>query len=317
VVNINIMEYYETINLKFPKVLFQWTFLIPGEDEVKFSKPKPFDFKMFNKKTIYRTALDNETEREFRADLDYSDFNQNLTALNKLKTKLNKLKIKYLCYFTGGKGVHLTFRYITPTAYKDISSAELNKLIWEYLDLDLNIDKTLFRSYQMIGAEGFTHRKTRQPKVLLDDNNLFTLEQINILYLTNLYLNELPKDFLKQVKTKPLQVINTPTKPFKTNNKNQEHMIKRFIIVHNLLKDGHKRLNVMFSRFLYINYSNNQTELNKIITHYKSKTNQDNNNKLDLIIKDEFKRLENKEVNTIKIFIFPELITPKDFFNIK
>ena len=306
-VNLDLITYYQKIGILFPRTLFQWCFKI--DNQLKFSIPKTFQeigLNFFSREIMNRTALNNNNSLELRLDLDYTTFDLNLKYAKEIIKRLKEIGLnKYLIYFTGGKGVHITLRYSLELSLNDLEPQLINKKIWSYLNLNnILIDEALFKPYQMISCESFKHRHTLNKKFLISEKDfLITNECFNPNYLEDSYLNSLSKDLMNYILKPDIKPISkTIIKPINTKEniykKNYLIILDRFFYIYSKLKDGHKRVLVTLQRFLLVNF-----ELEEAQLIFK-----------DFCLKHNLQLIKFETTNKAKlknIFIFPKICNPK------
>ena len=310
-------EYVEKIFEIFPYTIFQFTF--EKDNVINWSKKLSFNyidkFTFFKKESYFRSNLWNEYSDEIRLDFDYETLEENIYGMRGVVETLENLKIiKYETYLTGGKGTHLTFRFdFRP--FKEFSREQVRNIIFNMLNLNINVDKSLFQTIQVIGLEGFNHRKTNFPKQRIrfeKEKYIILNANINFKYLEDSYINYLSKSLedkvLDNLKEKPLKLSNFNLDIKKTNydqNKLIWH-ISRFREIYLKLNDGKKRLLDMLTRYLILTTKN--LEDTKIILESFSK---DLN--LNFNIESRIKSTKDS-MKANAIFIYPNILTKEEFY---
>ena len=112
---IQLLEYYERLNTISPNTLFCWFWF--DNDEMKGTTHFKFDtkdWKVFTTKNIYRTEIITNNTKELRLDFDNETLEDNLKSAFEVWNilKLNNINNAQI-FLTGGKGLHLQFRYFT------------------------------------------------------------------------------------------------------------------------------------------------------------------------------------------------------------
>jgi hypothetical protein len=317
------MEYVEIIANKFPYTLFVWAFMKPNDSILSWTNPKIYgdiNLQVFwRKRNMCRGALwDSETD-EMRIDLDYKCMDDNIKVLTEIVTKFRKFGItKYLMYVSGGKGLHIHFRY--KFVFGDEDRADIRKSIYECLNFAGDIDTSLFRTNQPFGLEGFNHRTTDKTKELItleDGVIVYSRKSLEFDYLTSNYVNDLSKEFIDLIynNLKPIK-INSPiihnpnnTPPVFYNSTSFDWHIKRFYEMYSNLNDGRRRTLDMFIRYVYL------TTKNEEVTRYYYKIFCDSINikvSNDTIIKKVSATLNSMKSNAI--FIYKDVFTKEDFY---
>jgi hypothetical protein len=319
-------DYINTMVALFPNTLFQWAFIKHNDPGMKWTKLRTYrdtDQRLFwLKPAIYRSTLWDKQTDELRLDLDYDTLEENTIKANVITDKLNELGIaKYLVSVSGGKGIHITLRY-NYTAFDEYDRALVRETIFNYLDLDLAIDKKLYRTTQVLGCEGFKHRKTLKPKQLITikDNTITILDNvIEPLYLTDSYVNSLSDIITNDVlnvltaaatppQKKVLFVDNTP--PAFYNDTKFSFHYNRFIEMYlNLNEHGLNRTQDMFIRYIYLTVKNEE------VTRYYYKLFTDAIG-MSLSV-EQIKMRVGNTIHSMKanaIFIYPDVFTKEDFY---
>jgi len=323
------MSYVETIAKDFPHTLFAWCFKKQGEEELKWTSNKTYNnvnlTVFWRKANIFRGALWNHSTDELRLDYDYSDMQDNITAVTKTITRLEELGIKkYLVYATGGKGLHIHFRY--NFVFKDYDRADVRHTLFNKLDLNIAVDNTLFRTGQILGLESFKHRKTMQHKQLITitNNEIQYLNYgLEFDYLTDSYVNTLNDTLVNDVLhtldniDKPkntLKINSTPPAFYKSTS--FDFFFNRFIYMYFHLEGfgtnkmvGGNRTQDMFIRYVYLTVKNEE------LTRYYFKLFCDSVG-LSMGVEKIIKRVQStiNSMTANAIFIYPEIFTKEYFF---
>lgn len=312
-------NYIKEIVKNFPNTLFQFTF--EKENELRWSKKRTFKdsdkFSFFKKDSYFRSNLWNETTDEIRLDFDYSTLEENLYRMRGVVQKLESVGIcKYELYLTGGKGTHLTFRFdFRP--FLEFDRENVRNELFNALELGIKTDTTLFQTIQVIGLEGFNHRKTKLPKqrIFFDNNCHILLENnLNLLYLSEDFVNKIPKNTENAILYN-LQHISTKDNSFncdlttKNNNINQKKLIwhiLRFKEIYLNLKDGRKRLLDMLTRYLLLTIKNID-EIEIILKDFC------NSVKINIDVDSRIKSTKSS-MKANAIFIYSDVLTKEEFY---
>ena len=305
---LEIIEYYELMQKKFPNTIFRFAY----DKGNTFSNDyllKDIEILKIKNSFSNRKPLINNNSFEVIFDLDQKTFKENLEVLAKLKQSLINKKIKkFVCYYSGGKGIHIHMRFKFLDEIKtnfDIRtfSNDLRKFFLK--NVNAIVDNL---PANIISCEGTKHRTFYKPKLIIDVETMqVTPLSVDINYLSDKFVNNISNQIIKrlglkdtetltEVKKSPNLELNKP--PSLDNLKIQWH-IKRFIELYKELKDGRKRFLVCVKRYIYLTYK----ELNKSCELYQVFLQEININKSLDDIKKEFGYLI-PHIKTNCIFMF-------------
>lgn len=320
-------EYVEIISKKFPGTFFHWWY-IDKYNQLNPSSHKRFNeldkFLFFKKDRILRNSLCDETTDELRLDFDNKDINENLNETRKVIERLHELGLnKYEVYLTGSKGTHLQLRYDYSSFLEWGERDLVRKALFEVLNLDVKIDPLLFRTNQMIGLEGYNHRKTNKPKLRIElskDSYEVLGEQLNFKYLNDEYVNKLSLEVINRIKDILNHKNSSKTNEFsisnidfnKKTNYNKEILIKhllRFKELHenNLICHSQNRFSDMITRYLWLT-TKDEEETKKYMSWIFS------NLKLNINVDDRFK-CTTQNMRSPAIFIYKDILTKEEFYS--
>lgn len=261
-------EFVENISQISENTLFHWWY-IDTENKLQGTRHKTFKdidkFAFFRKDRFLRTKIWNDNSDELILDFDNEKLDDNIEDMRKTIQRFSQLELtKYETYLSGGKGghIHLRFDY---SKFREFDREEIRKAFFEALNLNVKIDLALFRTCQMIGLEGFNHRKTNNPKLrinILENSYEVLKDQLSFNYLKDEYINKIPHKLDQEIKlllknknssknpSEELQYeLNLDIIPNYDKDKFQWH-IKRFEEVYQSLDDGKKRIFDSLTRFL-------------------------------------------------------------------
>lgn len=308
-----------------PNTLFHWWF-IDNEGNLLGSKHKTFNeinkYIFFKKENLLRTKIWNNEFDEIILDFDNKNIQQNLHELKKTIEKLEIIGInKYECYLSGGKGTHLHFRYFVSDLIEcgdEVTREDIRKAIFYSLNLNIKIDEALFRTNQMIGMEGFNHRKTNKPKerIIINNEHFIKLPNpINFEYLDISYVNTFSYNFTEKIKNELMKNNkNEKDKYIHLKKKSKSYRIEilewhinRFAEIYCYIDDGHKRITDMLCRYLWLTTRDEKTTkyyLDIFFSRCKIKF---------ITINQRFKSTINS-MKAKKIFLYKEIITKEEFY---
>lgn len=322
----NRLNYVQSIFEHFPYTLFQWWYFENGE--LKPTKHRVFNdinpIMYLRKDKMLRTTLFNETSDELRLDFDNVDLNENLDDMKKVISKLIEWGVhKYECYESGGKGTHLKLRF-NNIPFKNFDRQEVREVLFNTLNVNAKVDRLLFRTQQMIGLEGYNHRKTNKPKLrlIVDDDNLFNhLDQnLNFEYLKDDFVNNLDSkliqrmlDVLENKNTSQIKPYKDINKVIKKKTKFNEQILflhlDRFVELHlndEIVRESKNRFSDMVTRYIWLTTKDELTS--KMYMKYIF-------GRLDFKIDiDERFYLTIKYMKSNAIFLYKDLLSKQKFY---
>jgi hypothetical protein len=261
-------EYILEISKQFSNTLFQ--FVYEQNNKINWSKKRTFEESnkvlFYKKESYFRSALCNKNSDEIRLDFDYKTIEENINRMRGVIEVLLNFGIdKFETYLSGGKGTHLHFRY-NYSPFENHDRKEVRKSIIKFLNLGVEIDDTLNQTNQVIGMEGYIHRKTKKLKerITIDYNShKIVSKSINFEYLNDVFVNKYDTKMTQKVlkileKNKNNKTIIIPNLNTKTTfqHKKIEKYLNRFKECYFTLNDGKKRFLDMVTRYLLLTTKN-------------------------------------------------------------
>jgi len=275
---------YEEIEIRIEKVMEKWTPL---------NQLSNTDF-VYKNDIIHRSIISSEIV----IDLDKPTIEENKKILLKYCEILEKNKIKYYVYYSGGKGFHIHIffknyiKHFTEEQKKQIMCLEvkdrfivIKKGILEYLNINLkDIDlKIVITPRKLIRAEGSKHNMGYY-KTFLGANKgeikakLKTFQYKDRFYLDNIKikvkLNDISKDMsiylIKKLNYKIKKLIEKKRKEAldsirPTKQKGLRPLVS--YLINKPLQDGRKIVLFIIIRELIINEKNKE-KIKKLITKW-------------------------------------------------
>lgn len=286
-------------------------------------------FSLLKKESYYRTKIWNDRTDKFIFDFDEESLKNNLSWVREVVKQLKNIGInKYQVYLSGGKGIHLHFRYYIHDFMECrgcFSREDVRKAIFSLFDLQgMKIDETMFSTTQMIGIEGFRHRKTNNYKqrIKLTNNEYKILEKnINFEYLEKSYVNGFSESVKNNIR-RNLEPKERPKKPISINfdknkNYNQEKLewhLNRFAEIYYNIRDGKKRILDCLCRYLFLTTKDADTTrfyLNLFMTKFNIKY---------ISVDERLLRTKNSSEKYLSqgkkpgVFIYLDILTKEDFY---
>lgn len=321
--NVELLNYLETLNQKFPNTAFKRAYSKNGQYLLSsFTDFKSLYFRGFlTTPSIHRTPLFNSNEDELRIDLDEEEYSQNIEVTKKLQIRLQNLGItKYLIYYSGNKGIHITFRFRFQDSLILSDCDDRTTLRHKLYDFILSVlSPSIKKDFQpnistcCLTCEGYSHKKTQKKKLLLNNYLNLTPHRLNIKYLTDEYLNILSNDIYMDMlnhSSKLTPEFNISIPKTRMNPDILEWHLNRFKEIYLSATDGHKRIIDTLRRFIILNIP----EDNQHLVYYKLLFDlgiaEDTPNSLK-----DIQHARATYPNNNICFICPEVLSPKYFYS--